>query len=488
MKIYTAQLSTETNTFAPCPTGWGGFEESTIFRGDASLREPEGIGHVLAEVRRLAEGDGHEIVEGLCAEAQPSGRTIRAVYESLRDEILDGVKAALPLDAVILLLHGAMVAEGYDDCEGDLLAGVRAIVGPGVPISVTLDPHCHFTQRMKASADVLIAYKEYPHIDAIDRAREAYRLALDMAAGRIRPTIGVFDCRMVGAWHTTSEPMAGFVRRMQSLEGRDGVLSVSLGHGFPWGDVPEAGAKLWVVTDNDLAKAEAVAAQLAREFWELRDATRPAWLDIDSGLDRALAVEGGPVVLADVADNPGGGAPCDSTFILRRVVERRIANVAIGCFWDLGAIQICKDAGVGATLNLRIGGKCSVYSGDPIDLRVTVRSVVERHTQSIMGLEQPLGRAVWVEADNGLDLALISVRTQVLGVDAFTGLGIDFAGKTLVVVKSTQHFQTDFAPRAKAIFHIAAPGALTMDFANLDYRHRDLDYWPRVSNPFASAM
>ena len=155
--------------------------------------------------------------------------------------------------------------------------------------------------------------------------------------------------------------MAGFVRRMQSFEGRDGVLSVSLGHGFPWGDVPEAGAKLWVVTDDDLAKADALAAQLAREFWALRDATRPAWLDIDAGLDRALAVEGGPVVLADVADNPGGGAPCDSTFILRRVVERRIANVAIGCFWDLGAIQICKDAGVGATLNLRIGGKC-VYS------------------------------------------------------------------------------------------------------------------------------
>ncbi|MCA3846249.1 MAG: M81 family metallopeptidase, partial [Burkholderia sp.] len=219
MKIFTAQLSTETNTFAPCPTGWGGFEEFTIFHGDASVREPDGVGHVLAEVRRLAEGDGHEIVEGLCAEAQPSGRTIRAVYESLRDEILDGVKAALPLDAVILLLHGAMVAEGYDDCEGDLLAGVRAIVGPDVPISVTLDPHCHFTQLMKASADVLIAYKEYPHVDAVDRARDAYRLTLDMAAGRIRPTTGVFDCRMVGAWHTTSEPMSGFVRRMQSFEG-----------------------------------------------------------------------------------------------------------------------------------------------------------------------------------------------------------------------------------------------------------------------------
>ncbi|MBN4668958.1 M81 family metallopeptidase, partial [Pandoraea nosoerga] len=125
--LFTAQLSTETNTFAPCPTGWGGFEESGIFHGDASLRAPQGMGFALAEARRLAERDGHEIVEGICAEAQPSGPTIRAVYESLRDEILGKLEAAQPLDGVLLLLHGAMVAEGYDDCEGDLLSRVRAI-------------------------------------------------------------------------------------------------------------------------------------------------------------------------------------------------------------------------------------------------------------------------------------------------------------------------------------------------------------------------
>ncbi|MFS2107353.1 M81 family metallopeptidase [Ralstonia sp. Ralssp135] len=484
MKLFTAQLATETNTFAPCPTGWGGFQESGIFHGDASQRAPQGMGFALAEVRRLAERDGHEIVEGICAEAQPSGPTIRAVYESLRDEILGKIEAAQPLGGVLLVLHGAMVAEGYDDCEGDLLSRVRAIVGPEVPIAATLDPHCHFTERMRRSADILIAYKEYPHTDPIDRLREAYQLLLDTAAGKIRPTTGVYDCRMVGAWHTTSEPMATFVRRMKSLEGRDGVLSVSLGHGFPWGDVPEAGAKFWVVTDNNLADATALATQLGHEFWALREATRPAWLDVDTGLDRALEVGGGPVVIGDVADNPGGGAPGDNTVILRRIIERQIANVAIGCFWDLGAIQICHDAGVGATFDLRLGGKCGVASADPLDLRVTVRALTDQHTQSISGLTIPFGRAVWLEAANGVDIVLASVRNQVVGVDAFTGLGIDFESKRLVVVKSTQHFQAEFAPRAKAIFHIAAPGAVTPSFADLNYRRRDLNYWPRVSNPF----
>ncbi|VVE32095.1 microcystin LR degradation protein MlrC-like protein [Pandoraea eparura] len=484
MKIFAAQLATETNTFAPCPTGWGGFQENGIFRGDASIRAPESVGYLMAELRRLARSDGNEIAEGLSAEAQPSGPVIREVYETLRDEIIAGVRAALPLDAVVLMLHGAMVAQNYDDCEGDLLACIREVVGPEVPIAATLDPHCHFTELMHSAANILIAYKEYPHTDAIERLREVYRLVTQAAEGKVAPVTAVHDCRMVGAWHTTSEPMAGFVRRMQSFEGRDGILSVSLGHGFPWGDVPEAGAKLWVIADGDPARAGTLANQLGNEFWEMRQAVRPKWYDMDHGLDAALAVGVGPVVLADVADNPGGGAPGDSTFILRRVIERCIPDVAVGCLWDLGAIQICADAGVGATLDLRIGGKCGVASGDPIDLRVTVRAVHDTHSQSLGGMSIPLGRSVWVEGPNGLDIVLVSVRTQVIGVDAFTGIGVAMDAKRLVIVKSTQHFHAEFAPRAKAVLHVAAPGALTPDFAKLPYRRRSLKYWPRVENPF----
>ncbi|VVE39337.1 M81 family metallopeptidase [Pandoraea commovens] len=484
MKIFAANLSTETNTFAPCPTGWGGFQENGIYRGDASIRASDSVGYMMAELRRLAEADGHELAEGLSAEAQPSGPVIREVYETLRDEIVAGVRAALPLDAVVLMLHGAMVAQNYDDCEGDLFACIREVVGPNVPIAATLDPHCHFTELMQYASNILIAYKEYPHTDGIDRLHEVYRLVTQAAERKVAPVTAVHDCRMVGAWHTTTEPMAGFVRRMKSFEGHDGILSVSLGHGFPWGDVPEAGAKLWVVADGDPQRAAALAHQLGNEFWALRHEVQPKWLDLDHGLDVALGVGTGPVVVADVADNPGGGAPGDSTFILRRIVERDIPNVALGCFWDLGAIQICADAGVGATLDLRIGGKCGTASGDPIDLRVTVRAVHDTHSQSIRGMSIPLGRSVWVEGANGLDIVLVSIRTQVIGVDAFTGLGIALDAKRLVIVKSTQHFQAEFAPRAKAVVHLAAPGALTPDFAALPYRHRSLKYWPRVENPF----
>lgn len=484
MKIFTASLATETNTFAASPTGRGGYEEFGIYRGDASTGAGDGIGALIRCLRDRAEADGHEVIESLCTFAQPSGRTVRAVYEEFRDQILDDLRAAMPVDAVQLFLHGAMAAEGYDDCEGDLLARVRQIVGPRVAIGAELDLHCHFSEQMRASADAIIAFKEYPHTDGKERALELYRIVVDTAQGRLRPTTAVFDCRMVGLWHTTGEPMASFVKRMQSFEGRDGVLSVSLGHGFAWGDVADNGARLWVVTDDDLPRAQALAEQLGREFWALRDATRPVFCTVDEAIDRMLEVEGGPVVMADVADNAGGGAPSDSTFILRRLLERGIGNAVLGAFWDLGAVQICREAGVGAVIDLRVGGKCGPSSGWPVDLRVTVRAVKPDHTQDVFGMRWPMGPSVWAESTTGLHLLLTSVRTQVYGTDAFTGLGITLADRKLIVVKSTQHFHAAFAPLAKRVLYVSTPGAITPDFASIPYRTRSLDYWPRVADPW----
>jgi microcystin degradation protein MlrC len=315
------------------------------------------------------------------------------------------------------------------------------------------------------------------------RARELYRILVDTALGRARPTTAVFDCKMVGLWYTTEEPMKSFVERLRSFEGRDGVLSVSLGHGFPWGDVPESGARLWVVTNDDPERAAALSKQLGREFWDLREQTTTRWLEIDAALDLALSEVGGPVVMADIADNPGGGAPGDSTFILRRLLERGVGAAVVGVIWDPDAVRVCTQAGPGAVIPLRVGGKSGVVSGDPVELQVTVRATAVDHSQTGLGFSEPLGAAAWVEAAGGLHLVLASVRTQVLGTDAFTGLGLTLADKKLIVVKSTQHFHAQFAPLASRVVYVSTPGALSPDFANIPYRVRDLNYWPRVADP-----
>jgi microcystin degradation protein MlrC len=486
VKILIGAFLTETNTFSPLPTGERAFYNTEYRRRDASL-DPTVVDAVCqAAWRRLASRDGHEIVESISAFAQPAGRTVRAVYERLRDDILADVAAAKP-DMVLLFLHGAMVADGYDDCEGDTIARIRALVGPEVSIGIELDLHCHITKQMLGNATAIITFKEYPHVDLAPRAEELYDICLRAAQGTVKPVMALHDCRMINMWRTPVEPMRSFVARMQALEGKDGILSVSFGHGFPWGDVEDVGAKMLVVADGDRAKAAALAAKLAREIWELRFKTLTPHDSIDQALDRAGEVKGGPVVLADVADNAGGGAPGDSTFILRRILDRGLKNVVSGCYWDPMAVQMCIEAGEGATFELRIGGKCGRASGEPVDLTVTVRKIVRALYQTgLGGMKAALGDSVWVSADS-VDLVLTSVRSQTYHPDAFTQFGIDPAKKALIVVKSTQHFYAGFAPLAKEVRYVTTPGAIPPDYAGINLTKLARPYWPRVEDPFAGA-
>jgi microcystin degradation protein MlrC len=486
MRILTAGLATETNTFSPIPTGWGAFEEGGIQRG--RLQPSFSTGPALVW-ERLAERDGHQIVHSVVAFAAPAGPTVRGVYESLRDEILRDASEKGPFDVVLLSLHGAMVAQGYEDCEGDILARLRNILGPKARIGAELDLHCHLTQMMVENADILVAFKEYPHVDIAPRAAEVYRLAVAAAEGRIQPTAALYDCRMVSIFFTTSAPMRAFVDRMSGHEGKDGVLSVSLGHGFPWGDVQDNGAKVLVYTDADEPGAAKLARQIGEEFWSLRDSVAFKGVSIDEALDRAGRVGNGLVVIADAADNTGGGAPGDSNFVLHRALERKVRDAAFGPVWDPVAVRFCLDAGAGAQLDLRIGGKCGPMSGTPLDLRVTVKCVLSdlqtvAYTDEIVSY----GAAVLVEIEGArVHVVLCSRRMQAFGPQPFTKLGLDLEHQRIIVVKSYNHFQAGFRALAARIIHIEGPGAIDGNMAAIPFKNRAHHYWPRVADPFSSS-
>jgi microcystin degradation protein MlrC len=482
LRILTGGLITETNTFSPIPTGWTAFSRTPIQRGRQQPFASTWEFAPLVRMRELALHDGHTVVESVAAVAEPGGRTVRAVYETLRDELLDEIKAAMPLDVVLLSLHGAMAADGYDDCDGDLLARVREIVGPKTVVGAELDLHGNLTQAMVDAATAIVSYKEYPHTDMVERAGDLYRLCVDAAAGKTAPVMALHDCRMIGVWPTSDGPMRAFVDGVTAAQ-CDGILSISLLHGFPWADVPGAGAKVLVIADGDAGMAEATAQAFGEQFWNLRRRAHIPSYTMDAAIDAALTGDT-PLVLADVADNAGGGAPGDSTFLLRRLLERNVREVVSGTYYDPIAVELCADAGPGASLDLRVGGKLGTASGEPLDLHVTVRAVVDDHRQTAMDGSGPasLGRSVWVST-GGVDLALVSIRSQVFFPDAFTGLGIPLENHRIMVVKSTHHFWAGFAPIAKRAIHVNAPGALQLDFANLPYRTRDPDYWPRVPDP-----
>ncbi|HMN83831.1 MAG TPA: M81 family metallopeptidase [Burkholderiaceae bacterium] len=484
MRVFTATLGTETNTFAPLPTGLADFGVEAL----APAGKPDEALHPFASVQRAARERAREagwtLIEGPVAFATPSGTTTRAAYETLRAGVLDALRAAMPVDMVLLGLHGAMIADGYDDAEGDLLEQVRALVGPSVPIGAELDPHAQMTERKCANADIMVFFKEYPHTDVLERAREVVALTEATQAGRIRPVKSVFDCRMIAILHTSREPMRGFVDRMQALEGRDGVLSVSLVHGFPWGDVPSLGTRVLVITDDRRADGDALAERLGREIIGFRDRLTPAYPGPDEAIDRALALNGGPVVLADSADNTGGGAAGDSTFVLRRLIERGVGGSLLGPLWDPVAVRICFAAGAGARLSLRIGGKISPMSGDPIDAQVEVVSLV-RDAQMLdafgrKGSTAPLGDSALVRiatTGGAVEVVLNSERNQALG-DLFAPMGRDWKAARIVVVKSSQHFYAVFGPPAREVIYVETPGAVSSQLDKLPHKRRPKGLWP----------
>jgi microcystin degradation protein MlrC len=487
MRLFVASLGTETNTFSPIPTSYENFKEGHIYRPGEHPEDPKLVTAPLTVGRRRSKAEGWTLIEGSCFWAEPAGTVAKSAYEKMRDEILGQLKAALPVDGVMLGLHGAMVADGYDDCEGDLIARARALVGAKVPISVELDPHNHMTRERVKQANIIICYKEFPHTDFAERAEELVEFTLQAAQGKIKPVMSVFDCRMIASFPTSIQPMRGFVDKIMALEGKNGVLSISVGHCFPYADVPEVGAKILVVTDNRKAEGDALAEDLGKELWSMRGRTTPPYHTPDEAIDTALAGGAYPVVMADPSDNAGGGAPSDSTVILRRLIERKVDGAALAPIWDPIAVRFCFDAGEGAKLKLRFGGKTAPTSGQPVDAEVTIVKLIHDATQNFSGATVPLGDAALIRL-GGIEVVLISKRTQALGTDLFTSFGVDLAKKKIIVVKSTNHFYAAYSKVAKQVLYVDSGGPIPRDHREVPYTRVQRPIWPLDDHPHPTLL
>lgn len=476
MHIFAAAFNTETNTFSPFPTGLGHFTLNHQRDFAADPARIQGLG-CLSTWEQLCREQGHRLSLSLSAFAEPSGRIVRSVYESLRDEILMDLERAEGVDVVLLDLHGAMAAEGYDDCEGDIIRRVRKCVGQEVVIGVELDLHCHFSDSMLEQADLLICYKEYPHIDINDRARELFDLALRVRTGEIKPRMALFDCRMIGMFPTSAEPMQGYIQHMLDCEKREGVLSVSLGHGFPWGDVADAGSQVLVVTDDDLVLAEELASDLGMEFFSMRDSIEFCSLSLEEAMSRAAASSRLPVVVADQSDNPGGGAPSDSTFALNWLLTHGITPAAVAIMYDPEVVKLAMTAGVGAKLQVRLGGKMCRDSGDPLDLTVMVVALGRDHQHCFPQRQGDdyvfsIGDTAVLNC-NGVDIVVSSERGQCFSPCILSDFGLDPSAYRVIVPKSTQHFYGAFAPLAGEVIYMAAPGAIAPLVHHIPYEQVD---------------
>ena len=475
-RVFYSGITTETNTFSNIPTTYASFEDGGIKRG----RE---IGYTCDDqcrpefVNPTAFLNNHqaEFVFGLLADAAPGAPTQHEDYQRLRDELIVTLREAYPVDAVVLWLHGAMISTACDDCEGDILRAVREEIGENIPLVAVLDPHAHLTDEMVSASDFLVFMKEYPHVDGIERHLEALQVVADLWSGKAQPIAWVEDCELIGFFPTQDKPMRDFVDELFELESKETIRSVSFIHGFPWGDHPEMGAKI-LMYGSDETTLRTVSNELKEKIRLICCDTLPKSLTIEEALAEVDEGKEKLLIYGDVSDNAGGGAPSDSTFILSALVEKDLPPVLLGCLYDPEAVRFCHQVGVGGWLDLRVGGKISLYSGNPIDLSVEVMGIEDNVMMDVLGLvEFPLGDTAWVRHDN-INIVMISIREQTYSPHGFTHLGIDLEDYRAVFVKSTNHFRATFSVYSDSIKNVDTPGAINFQLAELEYRNFTRDY------------
>jgi microcystin degradation protein MlrC len=470
MRIVTGGIAQETNTFQWEPTTLSDFNKgsSGIVRGDDILAL-DGTGTIYGGIVSEAKKHGVELIPTTYAHAVPGGKVSKEAFETFRDEILDGLRAAMPVDGVLLGIHGAMALEHSDDGEGPLITAIREVVGPDVPIIAPLDLHTNLSDEMMEEANAFVGYKHYPHIDTPETGAAAMDMLVRTIRGEVNPVMAYTrvpliapNQSMVTTWQS---PLKDAIDRTREMEQEPGVLAATVLGGFPFADVPFAGIATIVVTDGDKALAQKYADELAQMCWDRRDAFTIHPTPIADAISEAMAGEPGSVyVLADISDSGASGTAGDGTAVLRGLLEGRARSAAVAQIMDRDAVQACIDAGVGATVTLSVGGKHDSLHGEPVEVTGMVRLIHEGQFTigGVMGrgTRASRGRTVVLEigGPGGIELQLTDLRGHPSDLNFFRAFGIEPTERRILVLKSAAHFRAAFEPIATKVIEVDAPG------------------------------
>lgn len=481
-RVLTGLFGHESNAFSRLPTALANFEKYLLAYGDDVPAKIKGASIEPAGVEQAAEEYGWDLIRTVVAWATPSGPVAQDAWDACAGAILEAAMSKGPFDGVLLNMHGAMATVEYDDAEGELLKQLRAIIGPDVPVAITLDLHANVTDLMTEHADIICAYRTYPHIDQIETSKRAAAVLERAMQGEVKPVCvtarrdtieGLDDGRT-----TTDNPMTQLLERASGVEASDpGVLLISVQAGFTPANLYEAGPTVSVTGNGDDPKFRAIAEEYMDYAWETRHFDSNTYLSTDETVKeiRRLLAEGtgkGPIVVADFSDNPGSGAYGDSTLMLAGLLAANFENACFGTICDQDAAAELVAAGEGATVTVNLGGKVDATFGAPLELTGTVTKVTDgtyvAQGPRWKGVTHNLGPTAVFKV-GGTEIVVASNRVQLTEVEAFTHAGIDPRERDIVAVKSMQHFRAAFAPLAREIL-ICDSGALsTKDISKLPF-------------------
>ena len=481
-RIALGSILTECNEFGGVPIDIGWFERYELCRGEEVLQVDAGVVGGMMQVMREC---GAEVVPLIYASTCPGGPLTAECYTQLKTELLDRLRASLPVDGVLLPLHGAATVENLGDPEGDLIKAVREIVGEAIPIVVTLDLHAHVTADMVRFADGLIAWETYPHRDTFTTGVRGARLLWDILQGRCRPTMAMAKVPVItSAIHGSTEgddPFAQIMRTAKTHEGHNGVLSTSVFLVHPYLDQPDMGSGALVITDDDMETAVSLASQFAEQYWARRFDLEPDIHTPDAAIAKSLAVDGGPVLLVEAADCCGGGAAGDSVVTLTALLDAKVTAPSLVPVADPEAAAACHHAGVGQEITVALGHQLDPRWGKPVAVTGTVTRLSDGRFRYIGG--------IWdsVEGNMGPSAVLTIGAIQVLVAthgtydwadEQFRSMEMHPPDAKFIVVKNPMNYRLAYGEIAKAAFILDTPGATPVTCRHLPYKYLKRPYFP----------
>jgi len=476
----------ESNTFCPEMSGLQNFENDVLLFGDAVLPAAKKSLSYLGGILSAADSLGVEVVPLVAASAFPYGIVTREAYEKITGELYDRLASAGNIDGIVFVFHGSMVSATTMDPEGDVLASMRSIVGPNIPITCTFDFHCKVSQRMIDNASAFFYNNENPHLDSFDRGDEATRVCLRIAKGELDPVMAFSKPgMMVPTLYVRppeSGPMVKIFNDVFEMEKDPRVININVGAGFPWCDVPAAGVNVVPVVHKDRSYAEDLAATIAERLWAVRQDFIPTTLvPLQEAVAMAKKSKDRPVVLVDVGDNPGDGTTMDSNTILREMYTQNVRNAAVAAIRQPNVVRQCIEAGVGNDVDIALGCPYRIY-GEPIEMTARVKTISDGVFFRNNAIGGPgyssFGRTAVVEY-NGIETLVTERSGPANYPQVFSRNGIDPTRKSILVIKTFKMYSEQyFEPIASSMIEVDAPGQAPVNLSLLKWKHIQRPMFP----------
>ncbi|MFW6174558.1 MAG: M81 family metallopeptidase [Chloroflexota bacterium] len=482
MRLAVLGMSHETNTFSPVPASYDAF---AVYRGDEIVAQYRDSHATIAGYLEAAETLGFEAVPLVFAVTGPIGTITKEAFDSISDEMIRLLRVEGPWDGVLLAEHGAAVSEEFPDADGEICRRVREAVGPDVPVGMSLDLHTNLSHEMIRHTTATVLYRSNPHLDPRPRAYECAEIIYRTIKGEVRPVQWLETPPLViniVKQFTGEEPMASLIRDCNEVIERPGILSASVGEGYPYADVPEMGAAFLAVADGDEARAKEAAQWMASRAWERRAEFVGDIPSAEEALRHAAGAPAGPIILMDVGDNIGAGSSADSTFLLAEA-QRLGVRSYLQTLYDPEAVRQCVAAGPGADLTLKVGGKTDNMHGSPVEVTGHVRVISDGR------FEEPTpthggfrffngGTTAALDTTDGHTLVLTSRRVGNTSRQQMYSLGIRPEDYQVVVCKGVVSPRGAYQPIAKEILLVNTPGVTTADLDFFTYHHRRKPLYP----------